>query len=195
MLGCRRQDLFLPPLLFFLSFLSFVRSLHRTFHCVVERTRTMRSCAQILAVAASAMLAAGVRAQGPVVNTKYGPVQGTTNGDVDVWHSIPFAAPPVGNLRFRPPAPPTPWTEVKDVSGLPNICPQLKIEGGLLFGNEVRRVVRTRRDARMRPARRASGPRSAGAGNAGGPQGPILCIKRALRRGVLRAPVGLARGG
>ena len=40
-----------------------------------------------------------------VVNTKEGPVRGFKIKDVDVFLGIPFAAPPVGNLRWQPPQP------------------------------------------------------------------------------------------
>ena len=74
----------------------------------------------------------------PVIQTTNGPVQGSVqsanNVDVNVFHSIPFAAPPVGDLRFARPQPPTPWTSTKDASGFPNICPQLHIIGDLFLG-------------------------------------------------------------
>lgn len=40
---------------------------------------------------------------GPVVQTTYGSVQGFTamNGEIDVFYGIPFAKPPVGELRFE----------------------------------------------------------------------------------------------
>ena len=53
---------------------------------------------------------------------------------VVTFHSIPFAAPPVGELRFRPPIPPTPWTGVKDASFFAPMCPQIKIDGDLGLG-------------------------------------------------------------
>ena len=38
----------------------------------------------------------------PVVDTKYGRLQGLTEDDLHVFRGVPFAAPPVGELRFRP---------------------------------------------------------------------------------------------
>ena len=43
-----------------------------------------------------------------------GLISGTTVGDIHVYKGIPFAAPPVGNLRWKPPQPVTPWQGVKD---------------------------------------------------------------------------------
>ena len=52
-------------------------------------------------------------AQSLIVQTKYGKVEGISEESIQVFKGIPFAAPPVGNLRWRPPQPPTPWTGVK----------------------------------------------------------------------------------
>jgi para-nitrobenzyl esterase len=47
------------------------------------------------------------RAKGPVVQTTDGPVRGFVNSSgVNVFLGIPYAAPPVGDLRWKPPAPP-----------------------------------------------------------------------------------------
>ncbi len=46
-----------------------------------------------------------------LVRTQEGPVQGTLKDGVRVFTGIPFAAPPVGPLRFRPPQRVTPWFE------------------------------------------------------------------------------------
>ena len=43
---------------------------------------------------------------GPVVVTKDGPVRGLFANGVNAYLGIPYAAPPVGDLRWRPPAPP-----------------------------------------------------------------------------------------
>ena len=45
--------------------------------------------------------------------------------DVDVWYGIPYAQPPVGDLRFRHPRPPEAWKEVKETTKLPNSCVQI----------------------------------------------------------------------
>lgn len=47
------------------------------------------------------------QAKGPVVQTTDGPVRGFVNSSgVNVFLGIPYAAPPVGDLRWKPPAPP-----------------------------------------------------------------------------------------
>ena len=53
-----------------------------------------------------------------VIVTGSGPIRGrvVTRPDSEVtrheWLGIPYARPPVGELRFRPPLPVEPWTEV-----------------------------------------------------------------------------------
>lgn len=41
-----------------------------------------------------------------------------------VYYGIPYAAPPVGKLRWRPPRPPVGWEGVRDCSRPSAICPQ-----------------------------------------------------------------------
>ena len=46
--------------------------------------------------------------------------------DVDVWYGIPYAQPPVGDLRFRHPRPIEAWRDVKETTKKPNSCVQIK---------------------------------------------------------------------
>lgn len=48
-----------------------------------------------------------------IVNTKHGPVEGFAREGIRRWFGIPFAAPPVGALRFRRARDPESWTEVR----------------------------------------------------------------------------------
>jgi para-nitrobenzyl esterase len=60
----------------------------------------------------------------PVVNTDAGAVSGTNQGGLRVFHNIPFAAPPTGDLRWRPPAAVQPWSGVRDGTKYSPACPQ-----------------------------------------------------------------------
>jgi para-nitrobenzyl esterase len=48
------------------------------------------------------------------VETATGRVEGKTKDGVTQYRGIPYAAPPVGELRFRPPQPALPWTGTRD---------------------------------------------------------------------------------
>lgn len=49
-----------------------------------------------------------------LVKTEGGLLRGSVEDGVAAFRGIPYAAPPVGELRFRPPAPPEAWTGVRD---------------------------------------------------------------------------------
>ena len=74
----------------------------------------------------------------PKVSTTNGVVEGFKDpSGVAIYHSIPFAQPPVGRLRFRPPVyPASPWEGTKSVKGQPSICPQIKVTSLFHMGKE-----------------------------------------------------------
>jgi para-nitrobenzyl esterase len=58
------------------------------------------------------------------VATKAGPVTGEVNQGVVSFLGIPYAKPPVGDLRFRPPVPPEPWDAAREATDAGAECPQ-----------------------------------------------------------------------
>jgi para-nitrobenzyl esterase len=70
-----------------------------------------------------------------VVCTQSGQVQGAVEGEFRAFRGIPFAAPPVGNLRWRPPAAPASWQGIRSMTTFGNRCPQTDFNGGVQ-GNE-----------------------------------------------------------
>jgi para-nitrobenzyl esterase len=70
-----------------------------------------------------------------VAVTQSGAVRGVVEGDLLVFRGIPYAAPPVANLRWRPPQPPASWPGIKDASTFGNLCTQID-SGNQLVGNE-----------------------------------------------------------
>ncbi len=69
-----------------------------------------------------------------IVETRYGKVQGYEQDPISVWKGIPFAQPPTGELRFRPPLPPEPWTGVRETTAFSPMAPQVAAMGTSLVG-------------------------------------------------------------
>ena len=89
-----------------------------------------------------------------LVETSDGPVRGETRGPLRAFLGIPYAAPPVGDLRFRPPAPPAPWSEPLDATRFGPMCPQPNNDAAMpVVGDEdcLQLNVWTHGDAELRP--------------------------------------------
>jgi para-nitrobenzyl esterase len=70
------------------------------------------------------LLALGSSAQAQTRPTQSGPVKGITVGDVAEFRGIPYAAPPIGKLRWRAPEAPATWTGTRDASAYGPACEQ-----------------------------------------------------------------------
>jgi para-nitrobenzyl esterase len=68
--------------------------------------------------------AGGAKTDAVIVKTDAGTVSGIQQGDLRVFTGIPFAAPPTGELQWRPPAPVQPWDGVKETKVYSPACPQ-----------------------------------------------------------------------
>ncbi|WP_241127529.1 carboxylesterase/lipase family protein [Novosphingobium terrae] len=80
-----------------------------------------------LLLAAALLTGAADQTPDHVVATKSGLVQGAPSlrdPAITVFKGIPYAAPPVGDLRFRPPAPVAAWQGVRKAEHFGAICPQ-----------------------------------------------------------------------
>src|ERR1700753_3351411 len=69
----------------------------------------------------AAALAAG---SGPIVHVEGGRISGTSAQGVMAFRGIPYAAPPVGDLRWRPPQPAPAWQGVRPANKLSPLCTQ-----------------------------------------------------------------------
>ena len=80
--------------------------------------------AAAVAPSAAAGATAGGGGSGPVVGTADGLLRGTTSGTTREFLGVPYAAPPVGNLRWRPPQPAASWRGVRAATSFAPHCPQ-----------------------------------------------------------------------
>lgn len=95
----------------------------------MPRSRVM---ARSLSVACTLFAAAAFSDPSLVRPTACGPVEGwwqavSSSERVAAWKGIPYAAPPVGALRWRPPVAPTCWSGTFNASQFGNVC----FQGGI----------------------------------------------------------------
>jgi len=78
-------------------------------------------------LAGVAAMGVGTTAQQPrVVRVDSGELQGVLDDGVVSYKGIPFAAPPVGDLRWRPPQPAAAWTGVRQAAEFGADCMQVR---------------------------------------------------------------------
>ena len=95
----------------------------------------------LLALVAATHFSTAARAQtaactvsSDVACVEHGAVRGVVQGPTMAFKGIPYAAPPVASLRWKPPAPAQRWDGVRDGSRFGAMCPQ--IIGGEVKGDE-----------------------------------------------------------
>ena len=60
----------------------------------------------------------------PAARTKAGELRGVYENDIAVFRGVPYAAAPIGELRFSPPQPIPPWQGVRDATQDGPVAPQ-----------------------------------------------------------------------
>ncbi|MEV0277961.1 carboxylesterase family protein [Streptomyces sp. NPDC050610] len=71
------------------------------------------------------------------VRTSTGELRGVSDGTIRVFKGVPYAQPPVGELRFAAPRPPRPWSGVREATGFAARPPQTDMRPkGKVIGSE-----------------------------------------------------------
>ncbi|MBM0108371.1 carboxylesterase family protein [Steroidobacter sp. S1-65] len=83
-----------------------------------------------------AALIAGTAIAGPIVHAPAGTLEGGTKKGVLTFKGIPYAQPPVGELRWKPPVPLPAWQGVRDAAGFSPSCIQPRPLGRSIYTNE-----------------------------------------------------------
>lgn len=79
--------------------------------------------------------AVSIRAAGtaPIVKIDTGKLEGKTDGTISAFLGIPFAKPPVGDLRWKPPIAPAKWKGVRKATEFGSRCMQGAIYSDMIF--------------------------------------------------------------
>lgn len=91
----------------------------------------------MVTVCAAIASSVAVAAASPVtVSTENGPVKGMVVSGLREFLGIPYAAPPVGELRWQPPQPHANWSKPLDATMFANHCPQVASPFGVASTTE-----------------------------------------------------------
>jgi para-nitrobenzyl esterase len=95
---------------------------------------------KIFALLLSAVTLTVCAVERPIIQIENGRLQGAVEYNMQAFKNIPYAAPPVGDLRWRPPQPAISWNGVRDASQFGASCPQMFVKnlsaGLVLPGSE-----------------------------------------------------------
>jgi para-nitrobenzyl esterase len=85
----------------------------------------MNKSVRALVIAAGAWLSVSAAAPpGPILRAPAGAMRGEAHGDLQVFKGVPYALPPTGSLRWRPPAPMPTWQRVRETTSFGPACYQ-----------------------------------------------------------------------
>ena len=96
-----------------------------------------------LALALATFPAPATAAGGPTVTTESGKIEGaadTAGSPIGIFRAIPFAAPPVGDLRWREPQPVAHWSGVRDATQFGPRCMQQPLFSDMMFRSPAPRI-------------------------------------------------------
>ncbi|MFN3522540.1 MAG: carboxylesterase/lipase family protein [Phenylobacterium sp.] len=97
----------------------------------------MRGCWLGAALALALGVGAASARPAPVVQAPAGAVQGVAEGKVHVFRGVPYAAPPVGARRWKPPAALAPWPGVRPATAFGPACLQPRMPPGGIYASEL----------------------------------------------------------
>ncbi|HEY7483095.1 MAG TPA: carboxylesterase family protein [Streptosporangiaceae bacterium] len=125
----------------------------------MRRRRSIRALSIIgsLAAVLPLVIVAPAEASGrsaPVVRVDTGALRGARADGVDSFLGVPYAAPPVGDLRWRPPRPAASWHGVRDAVSYGNRCAALASTNGPESDTEDCLYLNVQRPANARPGKR-----------------------------------------
>ncbi len=100
------------------------------------RKSSSKSSLRNVTLTAVALAASVATASAPVVTTRDGRVRGISSGGIERFLGVPYAMPPVGDLRWRPPQPHGHWRRVREATAFANHCPQHASPFGLASSTE-----------------------------------------------------------
>lgn len=82
--------------------------------------------------------APAVAATGPVVQSPAGAVRGVSTDGVDSFKNLPFAGPPTGQNRWKPPTPAPTWSGVRDATEFGPACIQPPSMPGSIYSEDLK---------------------------------------------------------
>ncbi|MFZ3483515.1 carboxylesterase/lipase family protein [Sphingomonas sp. 3-13AW] len=100
----------------------------------------MRILLRLGALACAALPTISAATAGPIVRAPAGAVEGSRSGKTDVFRGIPFAAPPVGPLRWKAPAAFPDWQGVRKAERFGDACVQPRPKVASIYANPPERM-------------------------------------------------------
>ena len=92
---------------------------------------------RVIAWSAAVLFALPAAAQDPIVRAPAGAVKGEISGALQVFKGLPYALPPVGAARWKPPVEMPAWNGVRDATKFGESCIQPKSRSGSIYASDL----------------------------------------------------------